>query len=334
MVLNLSGVMLTEFGRRIVRAWQVQYLLGAHMQLINDIIQLLSDEKATVQSALLKAQVLAHRLGDTELSRWVENELRGYPADAEVPPYRILKLTLIGHVTNGYYHYSNQTLAVGHLKEPARTNLTKNIVRESVSAIESWFDRDNIAITIPAEALHMLSKPLSDSYFVQQAWGKFSVGAVEQILVQVRSRLLGFCLKITDGLPADLPDPQVREVADQMNARDIFRNAVFGDNVTVVVGSGTISEIKNKVVVRHDLDSLLANLKEQGVGEGDLATLRTAIADDKSSEDVRNGKLGPRVRSWVGTMVGKAGSAAWEVSMGAAGNLLASALGSYYGIGT
>lgn len=61
------------------------------MQLIDELITLLSDEKATVQSALLKAQILAHRLGDAELATWVEHELRGYPSDAEVPPYRVLR---------------------------------------------------------------------------------------------------------------------------------------------------------------------------------------------------------------------------------------------------
>ena len=37
------------------------------MQLISEIIDLLSDEKSTIQSALLKAQVLAHRLGNADL---------------------------------------------------------------------------------------------------------------------------------------------------------------------------------------------------------------------------------------------------------------------------
>lgn len=303
------------------------------MKLLDEIIQLLSDEKATVQSALLKAQVLAHRLGDAELSAWVEHELRGYPQDAAVPPYRVLRLTLVGHVTNGYYHYSNQTLPTAHLEEPFRTNITQSKVRDSVSAIESWSDKENVAATIPPEALHLLSKPLSDTYYVQQAWGKFGVGAVEQILVQVRSRLLEFCLRISDRLPPDLSDPQVRRIADEMGSHDIFRNAVFGDNATVVVGSGSIRDIKNKVV-RRDLESLLSTLREQGVSAEDLSALQTAIADDESSEDVRKGELGPRVKNWIGTMIGKAGSATWEVSMGAAGNLLGSALGSYYGLGS
>jgi len=115
------------------------------MKIIDDIIDLLADEKSSTQSALLKAQILAHRLGDQELGSWVENELRGYPEGAEVPPYRVLGLTLVGHVTNGVYHHSNQTLPTGHLKEPLKTNLTQARARDSVSAIESWTDKDNIA---------------------------------------------------------------------------------------------------------------------------------------------------------------------------------------------
>lgn len=303
------------------------------MQLINDIVDLLGDENSSTQSALLKAQILAHRLGDEELSKWVEHELRGYPENEEVPPYRVLKLTLVGHVTNGIYHYSNQTLPTGHLEEPLRTNLTRTELRDSVSAIESWADKNNVARTIAAEALSFLSEPFSDTYYVQQAWGRFSVGAIDQVLTQVRSRLLELCLKLSDRFPGDLTTGQVRQRADEVGSNDIFRNAVFGDNATIVVGGGSIRDVQNKVT-HNNLDSLLSYLKEYGVPDGDLSELSAAIQEDASSEEVRSRTLGPRVKEWIGVMIAKAGSATWEISMGTAGNVLGTALSTYYGFGT
>jgi hypothetical protein len=303
------------------------------MKIIDDIIDLLADEKSSTQSALLKAQILAHRLGDQELGSWVENELRGYPEGAEVPPYRVLGLTLVGHVTNGVYHYSNQTLPTGHLKEPLKTNLTQARVRDSVSAIESWTDKDNIAKPIPAEALHILSEPLSETYYVQQAWGKFSVGAMAQILTQVRSRLLGFCLRLSDQFPADLSPPEMREKAEEVGSNDIFRNAVFGDNTTIVVGSGSIKNVKNKII-KNDVESLLRHLQEHGVSKTDSQDLLVAIEQDAASTEVATKTLGPKVRGWIASMIGKAGTAAWEISMGAAGNILGNAISAYYGFGT
>ena len=303
------------------------------MKLIDDLIDLLSDESSSTQGALLKAQVLGHKLGDAELSSWVEHELRGYPEDVEVPPYRRIDLSLRGHVSNGVYHHKNQTLPVQHLPEPLRTNLTHKDVRDSVSAIEGWRGKDDISIIIPAETYHALSEPLSETYFVQQAWGKPSVGAFDQILIQVRSRLLEFCLKLSDEMPADLPAIEIRKKAEEVSSNDIFRNAVFGDNVTIVVGSGSISNVKNKVV-RHDLDSLKRNLEEHGVSKADIADLELALAEDSQSQEVHTGSIGPRVRGWIGAMMGKAGTAAWQISLGAAGNVLGGAIASYYGFGT
>ena len=303
------------------------------MQLIDELIDLLSDESSSIQRALLKAQVLGHKLGDAELSSWVEHELRGYPESIEVPPYRRIDLSIRAHVTNGVYLYKNQTIAVQHLQEPLRTNLTHKDVRDSVSAIEGWRGNDDIAIIIPAETYHALSEPLSEAYFVQQAWGKPSVGAFEQIIVQVRSRLLEFCLRISDKLPADLPSQEIRKKAEEMSANDIFRNAVFGDNATIVVGGGSIANVKNKVV-RHDIHSLKQHLQEHGVSEGDISNLETAVAEDSQSPEVGEGSIGPSVRAWIGTMVGKAGTTAWQVSIGAAGNILGSAIAAYYGFGT
>jgi hypothetical protein len=303
------------------------------MKLLDDLIDLLGDDGVSLKSALIKAQILAHRLGDEELGRWVGNELRGYPKESDIPPYRILHLTLVGHVTNGYYHYNNQTLPTHHLDPDIRKTLTTNHVTDSISAIEDWANRDDIAVTIPSEAMGLLSKPLSDTYYVQQAWGKFGVGAGQGILTEVRSRLLEFCLKISDKIPADTPEEDVRDKAESVGANDIFRNAVFGDNATIVVGSGSIRDIKNSVK-RGDLQSLLRELRNVGVKAEDLSTLEAAIQDDASSAELTDQRWGPKVSSWVGAMIGKAGGAAWEVTKAAAGNILAAAIGAFYGFGT
>jgi hypothetical protein len=302
------------------------------MKLLNELIDLLGDDKASLKSALIKAQILAHRLGDDELGRWVECELRGYPDGSEVPSYRVLPLTLVGHVTNGYYHYSNQTLPTHHLDADVRENLTTNKVKDSVSAIEDWSQKD-IAITIPSEAMRLLSKPLSDTYFVQQAWGRFGVGAGLGILTEVRSRLLEFCLKISDKIPADIAEEDVRGRAESVGANDIFRNAVFGDNATIVVGSGTIRDVTNSVT-KGDVQSLLNELRKAGVKQEDLSDLEKAIKADESSTELAKQQWGPRVSGWIGAMIGKAGTTTWEITKATAAGILATAIAAFYGFGT
>ena len=56
------------------------------MKLIDDIIDLLTEAgNGNLQNAFIKAQVLAHKLGDAELGAWVRSELVGYEDAADVP---------------------------------------------------------------------------------------------------------------------------------------------------------------------------------------------------------------------------------------------------------
>lgn len=303
------------------------------MKLLNQLIELLGDEDASLKAALIKAQILAHQLGDEELGRWVEYELRGYPEGSDLPPYRVISMALFGDVSNGVYHYSDHALPVHHLEKKMRERLTTNSVTDSVSTIEEWAGKDNMIITVPPAALGLLSKGVADTYHVQQAWGRMGIGAGRGILTQIRSRLLEFCLKISDRIPADTPAEEVREKAESVGANSIFKNAVFGDNATVVVGSGSISDIRNSVV-KNDIQSLLRELRAVGVKQQDLDDLEGAIQSDSTSDDVAKQKWGPMVRNWVGGMVGKAGSTGWDVMKGAAGNILAAAIGAFYGFGS
>lgn len=302
------------------------------MQLLDEIIDLLSSENASTENALIKAQVLAHRLGDSELSQWVEHELRGYPDTAEIPSYRVVSVTLVGHITNGVYHYQNQTLPTAHLPEKLKSNLTRRELRQSISVLENWSKTENMGTSIPAEVLPAFSKSLSQTYYVQQAWGRFGVGSILQVLTQIRSRLLEFCLKISDQFPPEMTAPEVREKAEEMGSKDVFRNAIFGDNTTIVVGDGSIGYVKNTIIA-NDIESLVRHLDSLGVGSTDLEELKAAIVDDSISTSLEQKSLGPRVRSWIGTMVAKAGTASWQVSLEAAGNLLATAISKFYGFG-
>lgn len=71
------------------------------MHLLNEIIDLLSSSEPSVENALFKAQVLAHRLGEVEMKSWVVSELKGYADRSDLPPYRILPVTVMADLSNG-----------------------------------------------------------------------------------------------------------------------------------------------------------------------------------------------------------------------------------------
>ena len=67
------------------------------MKLIDEIIDLLSNTDTELENALIKAQVLAHKLGEKEIGAWIKSELVGYEDPTTVPEYRILNLTVFGN---------------------------------------------------------------------------------------------------------------------------------------------------------------------------------------------------------------------------------------------
>lgn len=304
------------------------------MQLIDEIIDLLSSADPSVENALFKAQVLAHRLGEADLARWVESELKGYPKDAELPSYRIVPITILGNASNGGYRVSEQPLPLMHLDSAIREKLDTKRLTQSIAVIEGWRKEDkDLSIVIAPELYPFLNEGLGNGYQVERAWGKPSMGAMLQVVAEVRSRLLELALKLSDRLPAEAQREDMKQLAQEAHVGDLFRHSVFGDNTTIVVGSGSIQNVTNSVV-KNDMESLVRTLREHNVSEPDIQALRVAIKEDATTGDVAEKSFGPRVRAWIGGMVEKAGSATWKVSIGVASSLLARAIGAYYGIGT
>ncbi len=302
------------------------------MQLVDEIIELLSASKPSLENALFKAQVLAHKLGEEDLKKWVDSELKGYPGRETVPPYRVLRVTVMGNFSNGAYRYSDQPLPTMKVDKWLREKLEKTHLTQSIAVIEKWSKSDSdLSIVVAPEMYRMLSKALDGGYVVERAWGKHSVGAMLQVVVEVRSRLLDLALQLSDRIPREPETSQIKAVSKEVAVGEIFRNAVFGDNATIVVGGGSIQGITNSIV-KSDFASLAAALRQQRVPEADIVALEVAISDDARSAPEDQG-LGPRVRQWMGAMVAKAGSATWEVGIGAAGNILGAALAAYYGLG-
>lgn len=299
------------------------------MSLVEELIATLSSENCNLEAALAKAQVLAHHLNAHEMRRWVLNELRGYENAAELPDYRIVTCSLIGHVSNGFYRANRANLPTSHLDERIREMLTKKKVLQSIPTIQGWArSEDALSSRVSPELYGELSKGFADDYYVESAWGEVSPGVFTQIVAQVRSRLLDFVLQLSTEIP------QLNESspsgAQRDEASDLFRNAVFGNNATIIIGNGNSQTVSNSIVA-NDFDSLAAHLESLGMRYGEINDLREAIEKDKT-ESSQSVSLGSRVKDWIARMTAKAAKAAWNISTETAAGVLTAALLAYYGI--
>lgn len=306
------------------------------MKLANEIVEILSSSNGVLSEALIKTKVLLHKIGHKELVAWVNKELNGYGDEDELPEYRIVHAQVLVYATNGAYEVRSHPVPMGHIDQKFREMWEKGRMPHSLAVIEKMINSsegnsDTFESPIPMEANGLLSKGLANGYIVQRAWSEIPVAAVADILMQVRSRLLDFILELSDEFSEANTDEDVKKIASNFDASNLFNNAIFGDNVTILLGSENNQKVSNKVI-KNDFESLSETLSNNGVSEEDIVLLKSAIEQDSGSGVVTKDKFGPSVRSWMQKMLSKAINASWQIEIGVAGSLLATALNNYYGL--
>lgn len=302
------------------------------MKLLNEIIESLSSQNGSLTDALLKTKVLLHKIGHKELIEWVNNELNGYAEKQDIPEYRILPANVLANLSNVRYEATSHPIPLRHLDEQQRAWLENVSFNQSLAVLEKLIeDQDgHLQVPIPMEFNGLLGKSLGNGYEIQRAWRAVGVADVSQILVQVRSRLLDFVLELQDQIGEDIPDEEIKQRANSIDAPGLFHNAMFGDNTTIIVGDHNSQKVKNSII-KNDFDSLAEQLKQHNVDDLSIVELQQAIHNDQNCPELKEQKLGSNVKTWMKQMLSKAIDATWEVEIAVAGNLLSTAIQKYYG---
>lgn len=302
------------------------------MKLLDDIIALLSDERPVLADALIKTKVLLHGLGRKDLTEWVNFELNGYPEDATLPSYRIISTEVRGAVTNGVYFYRDHPLPVLHLNEQIRERYQRLQLRQSIAAVEELAATGEKGLTspIPVELNALFNRALGQGYQVQRAWCDIGVGQLTEIKTQVRSRLLDFLLELREKIGSEPTTEELKRVGQSPETASMFNHAIFGDNVTILVGNNSAQTVSNRVS-RNDFESLATYLRASNVSVDDINELKAAITDDATTSEVATNQFGPGVRNWMKAMLAKAVDTSWQIELGIASNLLTEAIKAFYG---
>ncbi|MFZ6648147.1 hypothetical protein ACO0LO_20645 [Undibacterium sp. TJN25] len=304
------------------------------MQLVNDLIELLSDQNASLTGALLKTNVLLFKIGHKELTEWVKFELYGYPEGHQVPGYRRVKGRLLGRISNIGGTYPSHPLPLGHLPREVVDILETSPIGWSIAALESMLaqktDKKKFAAPLPLEFNADLGQTLTNGYVIEKAWLEIEVASIEQILINVRARLLDFVLNLQNEIGATTTDDEMTKKAQSIDAPTLFTNS-FGNYTTVIIGNHNSPYI-TITVTKGDFAQLENQLKQHHVEDGDIAELKDAIDCDKDAPVAGNKKFGPSVEGWFKKMMGKAVDTSWQIEIAIGANLLTNALQKYYGL--
>ena len=304
------------------------------MKLVDEIIEILSSDNGILTNALIKTKVLLHKMGHKELVIWVNKELNGYSQDDKLPDYRIIPAQVRVSATNGAYQVNSHPIPMKHLDDEFRNSLEEAKIAYSLAIIEKMVtDSDDVVLhrPLPMEFNGLLGEGLANSFIIQRAWSEIPVASVLNILMQVRSRLLDFVLELNSEFSEIESDKELREAVGGFDASNLFNNAIFGDNVTILLGSENTQKVTNSIM-KNDFEALSNVLQKNGVDRNDIKLLKDAIDKDQGVSIVEKDKFGPFVKSWMESMLSKAINTSWQIELGVAGSLLATALNNYYGL--
>ena len=264
----------------------------------------------------------------------IRDRLVGYEDPTTVPEYRILNLTVFGNVSNGVRRYTNYRLPTGGIPQEFRDILLTKHLSISVAVIVEWSKKENLQSPLPTESYGFLMKGIEPSYAIESAWGIFSEGALQQIVVEIRSRLLEFMLELSDKFPDEPLPNEIKQLSKEANVNDIFKGAVFGPGavLNLAVGSNnTANQSTNHTITYQDLQSLADELRRHNVPSKDIEELKVAI-DQDGEYPKKAGTFGPNVKNWFTSMLSKAGSTSWNIAVQTAAGVLTNALSLYYGL--
>jgi hypothetical protein len=96
------------------------------------------------------------------------------------------------------------------------------------------------------------------------------------------------------------------------------------------VSDSNVTQNLEMVIQPGDFKTLAKFLESQGINKEDISELEKAVGSDPKPESAN--AFGEKVSSWIGKMIKKAASGAWQIGITTAGNILSTAIKAYYGL--
>ncbi len=298
------------------------------MTLLEQIQQAAIDDESDLASILRMCKLLAARLDSKALESWLLWESNGYPPNVQLPKYRIWQIQVRRNFQGSRTYIRDAVIPQICIPKDYREVVTKFECYQSISGIEQALKEQRKVFRTPLGDLPViLGDNVIQGQHCIQAWGEFSAGNLFEVLNTVRNRVLDFALAIGKEMP-QVGDSTPDSIIEPGKVTQIINTTVYGGAANLV--GMAIGENVNVEVYGDDLASLEAHLEHLGVLSDDIKELKLAL----ELEPVRptSSSFGPKVSDWIGNMMRKAASGVWDVSVGAAGNLVAQAIAAYYGM--
>lgn len=288
------------------------------------------DSSVSLSDVLRRAKVLASQLRDEGFKTWVDNELKGYPQEYDLPDYRLIQTAVLGTFSGPFGSMVKNTMIPTYNLPEGIQKIAKEVhLGHSVRELEEMAKQEELRHTWPAEMVMAIRDDIkmSGGYVLVEVHQPISSGTVQGVLDAVRNRLLDFILELQGFKPDLLAEGSSLDDLPPDKVSQIFNVTIYGDH-SILAGGRSVTQQVFQSVQQNQKDDLINYLRELGIEDADLKELLEAVEHDGQPEKDR---FGPRVSDWLGKMVSKAASGVWKTALATAPTLISKALASYYG---
>ncbi len=276
---------------------------------------------------LRKALIVASKLKLSEMREWIENELTGYRVQ-DVPAYRKARASL--WVKNPFHG-----LQPFFFEDSAVSDMLCNLeIRDPLPSLVGLLERRTPSMTDPIypftdEQALALMQCTDDMVPVRT----ISVSKLQNVLDAVRTALMQWAIRLEEaGIVGEGMSFTSEERNKAASQERIINNIGTVYGVAGSVDRSHLDQSFNVNIAPGNFDSLHSYLIGRGIDPRDLAELKTALESDQHVGDSK--PFGTNVSAWIGKMVAKAASGAWQIGVATAGKLLSETIASYLGLPT
>jgi len=244
------------------------------MSLLREIQDAAVDATTPLAVVLRKCMLLAARLGHEPFKKWVDQELNGYPPDADLPEYRrVGDLLSIGNFAGPMgRQLLNIVLPLGPVPEHARHHYETAEFREGVARLADVATAHDgggkLGARWPGDLIALVADKYFQGYALLDAHVEIPTSTIVGVLDAVRNKVLKFALEIEQQNPAagdaapgarPVPEERVTQIfntiaspAQEMLCSPLARNGVSLQSPGHVIVSARIRTVPEGTRLTND----------------------------------------------------------------------------------
>ena len=300
--------------------------------LLDDIIDLATDDKQPITTLLRKCLVLAHQLKNERLKTWANEELNGYSSVDNLPEYRVLTAPATGLFVGPGWARFQQGIPSIALKKEHRKFAETVYVAQSVGTLEDTLKSGsdaNLSFPWSANLVAYYQDKLQSGWQLFSAHQSVPKSVIAGIVDTVRTRVLNMALEIQSEVGEK--DEDLKEITPEESKKvdQTIVNNIYGGNVYLSSGNSTMTattiQREQQNIVAGDWEHLAKVLRSAGILEPELNELSTAVKGDGKT-------MGAKVKDWIEKTAPKVLSGGVKVGMAFGQSLLLEYLKQYYGL--